>query len=92
MPKNPSAIGGLSLGPTQGVLNEMMWAIGILTAEKKILKRYIAQKVVLDSLIAESDCETASICLKSMVELTGWSHQALGVKCYLIGKIGGLEA
>lgn len=92
MPRNPSNVGGLSLGSTQDVLNEMMWAIGILSAEQKILKRYIAQKASLDSIMADSDYEAASVCLENMVKLTGWSHFALGTKCYLIGQIEGLEA
>ena len=92
MPRNPSNVGGLSLGSTQDVLNEMMWAIGILSAEQKILKGYISQKALLDSLMADGDYEAASVCLDNVVKLTGWSHLALGMKCYLIGQTEGLEA
>ena len=70
MPKNPSAIGGLSLGPTQGVLNEMMWAIGILTAEKKILKAvtYDPPGVILERLAAlEQEIGAGRVALEGLL-------------------------
>ncbi|MBO9477239.1 hypothetical protein J7382_06810 [Shimia sp. R11_0] len=92
LPRKPSRIGGLTLGSTQGVSEELLWALGILEAEQPSLKEYINCRRRLDSTFEDGDYEKAITQLKSIVKAAGWSHHALGTMCYLIGQTQGLEA
>lgn len=91
-PRTPSRIGGLTLGATQGVGEEFLWALGMLNAEKKSLQEYVNRRQHLDSALERGDFEKAQLQVEEIVKAVGWSHHILGTKCYLLGQSEGLEA
>lgn len=92
IPRTPSRIGGLTLGNTQGISEELLWAMGILQAEKKSLETYVNIRHLLDYALEKGDYEHALIHIEAITKAVGWSHHTLGTMCYLIGQTQGLEA
>ena len=91
LPRSPSQIGGLTLGTTNSVSKELLWAIGILCAEKNLLMTYVHRRQSLDSSIESGDYEDAIRHLEGINSAVGWSHHTLGTMCYLLGQTQGLE-
>lgn len=91
IPRAPSRIGGLTLGNTQETQEELLWAIGILHAEKNLLTSYVKDRRLLNRALEDGDNDTALTHLDTMVKTVGWSHHALGTKCFLVGQTEGLE-